>query len=211
MDDQEKQHHPDPVASPGVDPRAAKKKRLRKIIKWSVIGGIWAMVGLQLVPVEGVGVNPPERHQLDAPPEVVSILKRACFDCHSNETEWPIYARLAPGSWLMVYDVKKGRNILNFSEWGDQDADSIAYDKEESWEQIEKGEMPLWYYIYPMHMGAKLSEQDKAVLKAWLLQPQEEDEKEEKEEKEGEKAEEKTAEEAPAEKPAETTAEKAEE
>src|SRR5918999_81790 len=42
---------------------------------------------------------------------------RACFDCHSNETQWPWYSNLAPASWLLQRDVKSGREELNFSEW----------------------------------------------------------------------------------------------
>ena len=49
---------------------------------------------------------------------LVAVLDRACGDCHSNATVWPWYAHVAPVSWLMAYGVKKGRNAVNFSEWG---------------------------------------------------------------------------------------------
>ena len=46
-----------------------------------------------------------------------ALAKQACFDCHSNETEWPAYSRVAPVSWLIQHDVSEGRAVLNFSEW----------------------------------------------------------------------------------------------
>jgi hypothetical protein len=49
---------------------------------------------------------------------LVAVLDRACGDCHSNATVWPWYTHIAPVSWLMAYGVKKGRNAVNFSEWG---------------------------------------------------------------------------------------------
>jgi hypothetical protein len=49
---------------------------------------------------------------------LVAVLDRACGDCHSNATVWPWYTNIAPVSWLMAYGVKKGRNAVNFSEWG---------------------------------------------------------------------------------------------
>jgi hypothetical protein len=131
-----------------------------------VIGA--AGVGIQFVPVEGVGHNPPDRFKLDAPPAVEAILRRSCMDCHSNETRWPWYSRLAPASWLVMRDVRKGRSRFNMSEWGDTDADERATDRENSWEQVSTGEMPPWFYI-PMHPDARLSDADKALLKDWFL------------------------------------------
>lgn len=46
-----------------------------------------------------------------------AVLDRACRDCHSNDTMWPGYTRIAPVSWLMAYGVRKGRSAVNFSEW----------------------------------------------------------------------------------------------
>lgn len=149
--------------------------RIKKLVRLAVIGGLVIGVGIQLVPVKGVGVNPPDRFPLGAPPEVEAIMRRACLDCHSNETRWPLYSRLAPSSWLMIRDVTKGRKHLNFSEWGDSDEDERKLDRENCWDQIESGEMPPWFYVYPLHLGAKLSEADKATLKAWMLKDKDTD------------------------------------
>jgi hypothetical protein len=142
---------------------------MKKVLKFGGLGALVVGVGLQFVPVKDIGSNPPARFALDAPPDVQAIMRRACFDCHSNETRWPIYSRIAPGSWLMARDVHNGRNHLNFSEWADVDEDERQTDLENCWEQVAAGEMPKWFYIYPFHLDAKLSDADKAALKAYFL------------------------------------------
>jgi hypothetical protein len=148
------------------------KKRIRILL----IAGVVGFVVLQVFPAkilgihtEDIGTNPPGRSQLDAPPEVDAILRRACYDCHSHETKWPLYARIAPGSWLMARDIHNGRNHLNFSKWADVDEDERNDDLETAWEQVESGAMPKWFYVYPFHMSAKVSPADKAVLKTFFL------------------------------------------
>ena len=143
--------------------------RSKRALRISIVGAIVGFGAIQLVPVRDIGSNPPARYQIDAPAEVVQIMKRACFDCHSNETRWPLYSRIAPGSWLMSRDVHKGRAHHNFSEWGSVDEDERQTDRENCWEQIEAGNMPPWFYLYPMHLSARLSPADKALLKDYLL------------------------------------------
>ena len=73
------------------------------------------LVGIQFIPVNRS--NPPVEEEIPVLPEVKAILKRACYDCHSNETVWPGYSRVAPVSWLLAWDVGEGREELNFSTW----------------------------------------------------------------------------------------------
>ena len=148
--------------------------RRRKLLEIGVIGAL-GFVGLQLFParklgvhVEDIGTNPPERSTIDAPADVLAVLHRACWDCHSNETKWPLYARLAPGSWLLAHDVHNARDHINFSKWAHEDEDERRADRQDAWEQIESGAMPRWYYVYPMHLQARLSHADKVLLESWL-------------------------------------------
>lgn len=143
--------------------------RLKKLVRFAVLGGVIIAIAIQFVPVKGVASNPPERAPLGAPPHVEAILRRACLDCHSNETRWPLYSRIAPGSWLMARDVTQGRQHLNLSEWGEADEEERKLDRENCWEKIEAGEMPPWFYVYPLHLEARLSNEEKAILKGWLL------------------------------------------
>jgi hypothetical protein len=163
---------------------------LKKVLKLAVVAGVVGFVVVQIfpakvigIPTQDIGVNPPERYPFDGPPEVEAIMRRACFDCHTNETRWPLYARIAPGSWLMARDIHNGRNHLNFSKWADSEEDERQDDRENCWEQIESGAMPPWFYILPFHPDAKLSDADKATLKAYLLKN-----KKEKQEKKDKKA-----------------------
>jgi hypothetical protein len=142
--------------------------RKKKIVIGCLVTGLVAFGAAQLVPVKGIASNPPERFKIDAPPEVDAILRRACFDCHSNETRWPLYSRIAPGSWLMARDVTAGRQHLNLSKWGEADEEERLLDMENMWEQVQAGEMPKWFYVYPMHLSARLSDADKAALKTWV-------------------------------------------
>ena len=99
-------------------------------------------------------------------PDIKAILKRACYDCHSHETVWPSYSRVAPVSWLLAWDVKEGREKLNLSTWNRYSQKKRNKMIKEIWEEVEEGEMPPWFYL-PLHPEAQLSVQDRAVLRAW--------------------------------------------
>lgn len=76
------------------------------------------LLAIQLVPYGRDHANPPVTGEpaWDSP-ETRALARQACFDCHSNETQWPAYASIAPASWLVQHDVNDGRALLNFSEW----------------------------------------------------------------------------------------------
>jgi hypothetical protein len=144
------------------------RPKLKKAAKAALLVAVLVGVAIQFIPVKGVGSNPPKRYKIDAPPQVEALMRRACYDCHSNETHWPWYAKLAPGSWLMARDVLKGRSRMNFSEWDECEESERTLDRENSRDQINEGEMPPWFYL-PMHPAAKLTAQEKDTLKAWLV------------------------------------------
>jgi hypothetical protein len=132
-------------------------------MKWSriVVALGVALVAIQFIPV--ARTNPPVVSAVAAPPEVASILRRACFDCHSHETVWPLQAYVAPLSWYVAHDVKEGREEFNLSDWGPKQAERA---RKELAKEIEKGAMPPSLY-FVAHPGAKLSGGDKAALAAW--------------------------------------------
>src|SRR5687767_15246669 len=86
---------------------------------WMLVVGMGAMfAAAQVVPYGHRRANPPiVREPSWDSPLTRDLAKRACFDCHSNETQWPVYSSLAPVSWLIRHDVEEGRAMLNFSEW----------------------------------------------------------------------------------------------
>ena len=125
---------------------------------------IVAFIAIQFKTVERT--NPPAYGSFNQPAEVKEIFQRACYDCHSNETKWPFYSYVAPFSWLVVKDVNEGRDELNFSTWERASSARKSKKKKEIWEEVDEGEMPLWYYL-PLHPGAKLSEHDKDIIRKW--------------------------------------------
>jgi hypothetical protein len=130
-----------------------------------ILGGLATLIlVLQVVPVERT--NPPVQEQLAAPDSVMAIFRGSCFDCHSNETQWPWYAYVAPVSWFVTGHVNHARGHLNFSTWDAYDAEERADLIEEIWENVEKGEMPLPSYLR-LHRDAQLSNQQLATLEAW--------------------------------------------
>lgn len=138
--------------------------RIKRLAKWAGALLLIALVVIQFVPVERT--NPPVESEVPASPEARAVLRRACYDCHSNETVWPWYSQVAPMSWLVADDVREGREELNFSTWNRRSPKAQAKALHESWEEVEEGEMPLWFYL-PLHPEARLSPQDLSVLKAW--------------------------------------------
>ncbi|MDQ7052297.1 MAG: heme-binding domain-containing protein [candidate division KSB1 bacterium] len=103
---------------------------------------------------------------LQVPVEVMQILERSCFDCHSYATKWPWYSYIAPVSWLVVNDVNEGRRHLNFSAWTDYETKKKVKALDELCEEVEEGGMPLKPYLW-MHSDARLSEQDVQTLCDW--------------------------------------------
>jgi Haem-binding domain len=121
----------------------------------------------QLVRVDRT--NPPVVSDVPAPPEVKAALRRACYDCHSNETAWPWYSQVAPISWLLAYDVGDGRKDLNFSTWQRYDEKRRQKKLKETAETVNEGEMPPWYYVL-VHPDARLADADRQALFAWAAQ-----------------------------------------
>jgi hypothetical protein len=83
--------------------------RINNSTAWIII----LLILAQLVPMNRI--NPPAPERLPAPDQVKSVLKKNCYDCHSNETRWHRSAFIAPLSWFVVYQIERGRNALNVS------------------------------------------------------------------------------------------------
>lgn len=123
-----------------------------------------AIIGIQFINVDKT--NPPVTADLNAPTEVKTILQKSCYDCHSNETKWPWYSKVAPISWLVASDVNDGRKHLNFSDWEKLYPAKQSKLKEEIWEEIEGDKMPPGNYTL-LHPSAKLDLIKKQTIKKW--------------------------------------------
>ncbi len=128
--------------------------------------GLVAAVAIQFVPPEYPLDNPPAEATIAGPPRIVALLRRACFDCHSHETRWPWYARVAPVSWMIAADVAGGRSRMNFSQWESLREGFKRRYARKIVERIEKGEMPLPRYLW-LHPRARVGAEELELLRAW--------------------------------------------
>lgn len=103
--------------------------------------------------------------------EIAQMLRSACYDCHSNETNWPWYSNIAPVSWMLEQHVEDARDNVNFSFWGEFEAEDKVYVIEKMIEEIEEDQMPLPAYLIA-HSNAKLSDTQKQLLIHWLRSKQ---------------------------------------
>ena len=125
---------------------------------------------MQLYPVSQPEVsfdNPDDLlKNVDVPIDISAIFKSTCYDCHSNETNYPWYANIAPVKWLIYDDVIKAREELNFSEWNRLTKIDMAEKLDDISTEVLEEEMPL--KIYPLlHPNAKLSKDDREAVSEW--------------------------------------------
>jgi hypothetical protein len=100
------------------------------------------------------------------PDNVKGILKKACNDCHSNNTEYPWYSKLQPVDWWMDKHVKNGKKELNFDEYTHKSLRYQYHKMEEVIEMVKEGEMPLDSYTW-VHKDAKLTDDEKNKIYNW--------------------------------------------
>jgi len=136
--------------------------RVKKSFFWA---GLVVLVGIQLIPVRRT--NPPVTGEISAPDPVMEVIRNSCYDCHSYETRWPWYSRVAPVSWRVASHVGEGREHLNFSQWQGMSADDRQEAMEDIWDEVQKGGMPLRDYLW-MHPEAELTDPQKDALRRWV-------------------------------------------
>lgn len=97
---------------------------------------------------------------------ILQVLKAACYDCHSNNTNYPWYSNIQPVAWFLNRHILEGKEELNFDEFG-------AYSKRRQQSklkaivnQVKDGEMPLTSYKI-LHNAARLSENEANQIINW--------------------------------------------
>jgi mono/diheme cytochrome c family protein len=138
--------------------------KLPRLIGWG-LGGIAALVVLLTIGAILLETNPPVKQEPNwDSPQTKALAQRACYDCHSNETQWLWYTKLPVGSWLAVFDTMRARRVFNLSEMGNVpikgDNGSGVSDVVNV---INDGSMPPNIYTV-MHPDAILNVQEKQQL-----------------------------------------------
>jgi hypothetical protein len=119
---------------------------------------------------EAMGVNDIAK-VLPVPDTVQVILKRACFDCHSNRTSYPWYSAISPVNWWLAFHIGEGKQEVNFSTFGDYSTHRQAETLQAIAEAVKNGGMPLSSYLL-MHKEARLSAAEKRLLVNWANEVQ---------------------------------------
>ncbi|MAO07402.1 MAG: hypothetical protein CL596_01675 [Alteromonas sp.] len=144
-----------------------------KIVKIIAVVLLVAFVGIQFVPTERnqSDVVPKTDFMLvnSVPDHIKSKLQTSCYDCHSNNTQYPWYNKVQPIAWFLEDHIKEGKAELNFNEW-----DSLSNRRKKSKlrsiiKQIESDKMPLDSYTL-IHKDASFSETEKQELIKWVEQ-----------------------------------------
>ena len=103
----------------------------------------------------------------NTPENVATLIKSACYDCHSNETTYPWYTNVQPIAWFVKKHIDEGRAELNFSTFGTYDIIKQAKKLKKAAHEVQDGEMPLTSYTI-IHQNAKLSAEQNKTLEAYF-------------------------------------------
>ena len=128
------------------------------------------LVGIQFIPVDR---SVPEYAPSDllalsvAENGITNMIKDACYDCHSYESEYPGYANIAPLSLWIQGHIDNAREELNFSTWGELSGEDQQHLLKECAEKVEKKEMPLTPFLIT-HAEARITEEQRAEMSAWF-------------------------------------------
>jgi cytochrome c len=142
-------------------------------MRWLIASALTAagLVGLGFVhPFGNPRVEPPRGlgkllQDSNMAPGAKAVLLAKCADCHSNETRWPIYARIAPGSWLIERDIVEARKHMDLSQWKNTPPETQQVWAAKIVQEARSGDMPPIQYMV-LHWNAKLSPADVQALSA---------------------------------------------
>lgn len=134
---------------------------LKSVSSWAVL----LLILMQFIPLNRI--NPRISSDIETPNIIKQSLKKACYDCHSNETRWPTFAYIAPISWLLSSKVSAGRNVLNFSRWNNENNAQLHNQKTSISRIFAEGTLhqPL-YYLW--NRDAQLNERETKIVMDWL-------------------------------------------
>lgn len=142
-----------------------------RLLKLGLLLGVIVLIGIQFLPQQRNEKNQVVVSDLfrtlPVPERIGSILKRSCYDCHSNATRYPWYAKVQPISWWLAGHIRDGKKELNFDEFG-----SYSWRRQQSKlaavaNSVEDGTMPLSSYTL-IHQSAKLSATEKQLIISWM-------------------------------------------
>lgn len=143
---------------------------MKKALRYTALGFLLVLIAAQFVrhaPNHGEAEGPGSLvAQHKVPANVQQMLRRACYDCHSNRTNYPWYAAVQPVAWWLNDHIVQGKAELNFSEFTRYDAKRAVRKLQAAADEVRERHMPLKSYLLA-HAEAKLTDADVATLAAW--------------------------------------------
>jgi hypothetical protein len=152
--------------------RSGRLRRLLTPARIAVVLGVMIAAVIVLSTIHPWGdlrAGTPSTAFLDgsaAPPNVRQLIEAKCADCHSENTHWPAYSRVAPASWLIERDVHDGRTHLNLSQWQHYSAEDQATLLNRIAAEVRSGQMPVKRYLV-LHPQARLSPEEQQLVYDW--------------------------------------------
>lgn len=141
------------------------------MLKKILIGLLVILVIIQFIrPSKNISSSPGEADislVYSMPEEVHDVLKKKCYDCHSNNTHYPWYYNIQPVGWWMAAHVNEGKEHLDFSSFKNYDAKKAAHKIEELSESVNEGWMPLESYLW-IHKEAKVEPAEVTAINNWI-------------------------------------------
>lgn len=137
------------------------------MFKKTAIFTVIVLILIQFIHVDKTNPKVDDQLEVKAPEDVMNILKKSCYDCHSYETKWPSYSNIAPISFVVASHVKDARRAMNFSTWKVIDSKIKEERLKRAIQTVNNGMMALPSYIYA-HKNAKLDNDEKKILSAWF-------------------------------------------
>ena len=134
-------------------------------MKYSLGLIVFLLVAIQFIPSKVINPKTAKNLEIKAPKEVMAIFRKSCYDCHSNQTNIPWYASVAPASFFIKRHVDLGRQWVNFSIWESYS----AKEKDKKLGEIYKSvyhAMPVPDYL-KFHKDAKLNKKQKEIIRTW--------------------------------------------
>ena len=135
-------------------------------MKLALVITVIVLALIQLIPIDRDNPIIESSAEIVLDGEVKQIIQTACYDCHSNQTNWPWYSYVAPVSWLVAYHVHQGREEINFSQWNLYSDKRMDRKLREIIEEIEEEEMPLPIYLLT-HSEADIDANQREILINW--------------------------------------------
>ena len=122
-------------------------------------------VVVQFITIKKVDESVDRSLEIKANEQVMSIFKKACYDCHSNEIKYPWYSSIAPFSWVISGHIEEGRKALNFSLWENYTLEQKSEHIKDIYRTVYAA-MPLQSYLW-LHDEANLTKEERSLIRDW--------------------------------------------